>query len=324
MGTTLSGYGHYVPDRVVTNAALETRLGLSPGWIERRTGILARRYAGEGETLCDFAVKAGRMALQSAGLDPAEIGLVLLATSTPDHLLPPTSPLVAHHLGLACGTLDMAGACSGFVYAMALADSFCRTQTKSVLVIAANILSRRLNFDDRASAVLFADAAGAVVVTPVDEPHRGVVGLDLVSDGGAYDFIGIPAGGSAAPFSEGTTISDTRMAMRDGKGLFMKAVAAMTSCAQAALVRADLQINAVDHMAPHQANTRMVDLVATNLGVDPCRLVGSISAYGNSSAATIPLSLSLKHQQRPLTPGETVLMTAAGAGLSAGALVIRL
>ncbi|MBD8554324.1 beta-ketoacyl-ACP synthase III [Rhizobium sp. CFBP 8762] len=324
MGTTLSGFGHYVPDMVVTNAELETRLGLSAGWIERRTGVIARRYAGDGETLCHFAVKAGRMALQSAGIDPAEIGLVLLATSTPDHLLPPTSPLVAHHLGLACGTLDMAGACSGFVYALALADSFCRTQNKSVLVIAANILSRRLNFEDRASAVLFADAAGAVVVTPVDEPHRGVLGLDLVSDGSAYDFIGIPAGGSAAPFGEGTTITDTRMAMRDGKGLFIKAVAAMAGCAQTALSRANLQINAVDYVAAHQANTRMVELVAATLGVDPCKLVGSISAYGNSSAATIPLSLSMKHQQRQLTSGETVLMTAAGAGLSAGAIVMRL
>ena len=166
-GVEIIGHGHYAPERIVPTARSRRGLGLEAGWIKRRTGIEERRYAAEGEALSDIAVKAGDMALARAGLSRDDVGLLLLATSTPDHLLPPSSPLVAHRLGLAnAGAIDMAGACAGFIYALTLADSFVRTQGIAVLVIAANILSRRINEADRASSVLFADAAGAVLLAP--------------------------------------------------------------------------------------------------------------------------------------------------------------
>jgi 3-oxoacyl-[acyl-carrier-protein] synthase-3 len=176
----IAGFGHYVPSRRVENAELETSLGLEPGWIEQRTGIRARHWAGEGDRLSDLAAKAGESALQDAGLDRGDIALTLLATSTPDHLLPPSAPLLAHRLNLInSGAIDLAGACSGFLYALTLADGFVRTQGRPVLVVAANILSRRINPAERASAVLFADAAGAVVLVPSDNPNAGLLGMDL-------------------------------------------------------------------------------------------------------------------------------------------------
>ncbi|APO69851.1 beta-ketoacyl-acyl-carrier-protein synthase domain-containing protein (plasmid) [Rhizobium gallicum] len=162
LSSHMAGFGHAVPKRRVDNAEIEFRLGLEAGWIERRTGIRTRHWAGEGETLSRLAASAGRMALENAQIARDDIALTLRATSTPDHLLPPSAPLLAYDLGLAeSGAIDLAGACSGFLYALALADSFVRVHRRCVLVVAANILSRRINPAERASAVLFADAAGA-------------------------------------------------------------------------------------------------------------------------------------------------------------------
>ncbi|NRP70008.1 Acetoacetyl CoA synthase NphT7 [Ensifer psoraleae] len=213
----LAGFGHSVPARRVENAEIETRLGLEPGWIERRTGIRARRWVEDGDTLSALAAKAGEAALQDSGVSRGDVALTLLATSTPDHLLPPSAPLLAHRLGLAkSGAIDLAGACSGFLYALTLADGFVRAQGKPVLVVAANILSRRINPAERASAVLFADAAGAVVVAPCDDQDKGLLGVDLASDGSGYDLITIPAGGSSRPFASGMAAEDVLMTMRDG------------------------------------------------------------------------------------------------------------
>ncbi|HXV30202.1 MAG TPA: 3-oxoacyl-ACP synthase, partial [Sinorhizobium sp.] len=217
----LAGFGHAVPPRRVENAEIETKLGLEPGWIERRTGIRARHWVEEGDTLTGLAAVAGDAALEDAAVARNEIALTLLATSTPDHLLPPSAPLLAHRLGLAnSGAIDLAGACSGFLYALALADGFVRTQGKPVLVVAANILSRRINPTERASAVLFADAAGAVVLSPSDDPATGLIGIDLASDGSRYDLISIAAGGSSRPFAPGVAAEDFLMTMRDGREMF--------------------------------------------------------------------------------------------------------
>src|SRR3984957_4641575 len=168
----IAGLGHYVPERRVENAEIEARLGLESGWIERRTGIRARRWAAPHEALTDLAMKAGDMALDDAGIARDDVALTLLATSTPDHLLPPSAPLLTHQLGLSnSGAIDLTGACSGFLYALALADGFVRTQGKPVLIVAANILSRRINPEERDSAVLFADAAGAMVLAPSTSPE---------------------------------------------------------------------------------------------------------------------------------------------------------
>lgn len=198
----MAGFGHAVPARRVDNAEIETRLGLETGWIERRTGIRARHWAEDGETLSGLAAEAGRIALDDAAIAQSEIALTLLATSTPDHLMPPSAPLLAHRLGLErSGAIDLAGACSGFLYALTLADGFVRAHGRAVLVVAANILSRRINPAERASAVLFADAAGAVVLAPSTNGRSGLLAADLASDGSGYGLINIPAGGSNRPFS---------------------------------------------------------------------------------------------------------------------------
>lgn len=319
----LAGFGHAVPARRVENAEIETKLGLEPGWIEQRTGIRARRWVEEADTLTGLAAGAGEAALEDAGLPRSEIALTLLATSTPDHLLPPSAPLLAHRLGLAnSGAIDLAGACSGFLYALTLADGFARTQARPVLVIAANILSRRINPAERASAVLFADAAGAVVVAPSDDPEKGLLGVDLASDGSGYDLITIPAGGSSRPFAPGMAAEDVLMTMRDGREVFVRAVEMMTACANRALAGAGLGPADVSRFVPHQANVRIFDAVCGNLGIDPLRTVRTIEDHGNSSAATIPLSLSLAHRARPFFTGERLLLAAAGAGMTGGAVLV--
>ncbi|AQS64152.1 Acetoacetyl CoA synthase NphT7 [Rhizobium rhizogenes] len=324
LSSRMAGFGHAVPARCVGNDEIEARLGLESGWIERRTGILRRYWAEEGDTLSGLAAEAGRMALEDAKIDPDDIALTLLATSTPDHLLPPSAPLLAHRLGLSrSGGIDLAGACSGFLYALTLADGFVRTHGRAVLIVAANILSRRINPLERASAVLFADAAGAVVLTPCREGQRGLLSADLRSDGSGYDLIRIAAGGSSQPFSADSPAEDTLMAMRDGREVFSRAVALMTRTSQQVLQQAGVPAANIGRFVPHQANARMFDAVCGNLAIDRQKTVRTVESFGNSSAATIPLSLSVTNAERPLAGGETLLLTAAGAGMTGGAVVYR-
>ncbi len=322
MGSTILSLGHFAPERRVTSEEIETRLGLTPGWIAKRTGIRERRYAADGEALSDIAVKAGEMALARAGFGRDRVALLILATSTPDHLLPPTAPLVAHRLGLnGAGAIDMAGACSGFLHALTFADSFARTHNAPVLVIAANILSRRTNPNDRSSAVLFGDAAGAALIAPSERKNTGVLGVKLASDGSAYDLIQIPAGGSRKPFSASLEAEDTLMLIRDGRAVFSKAVDMMASSAAAALTSAGLALNDITACIPHQANSRIIDAVQHRLGLPDDKMLSSVALYGNSSAATIPLTLSLHAETRAINAGDKLLLCAAGAGLTGGAVV---
>lgn len=320
----MAGFGHAVPARIVKNAEIEAQLGLESGWIERRTGILARRWAEPGQTLSDLAAEATRKALKDSGIAASDIGLVLLATSTPDHLLPPSAPLVARKAGLTrAGGIDLAGACAGFIYALALADGFVRLQNRSVIVVAANILSRRINPEERASAVLFADAAGAVVLSPDGRPASGLLGTNLQADGSAYDLIWIPAGGSATPFVPGMDAKAALMTMRDGRAVYEKAVRMMEETGRHALEAAGLPTTAVTRFIPHQANTRIFDTVADHLKIPRDRTERSVVDYGNSSAATIPLTLSLAREAGRIAEGDVALMTAAGAGMTGGATVWR-
>jgi len=323
-GSEIAGLGHYAPERRVANAEIEERLALKPGWIERRTGILARRYAAPGEALTDIAATAGKMALSEAGIERSRIALTLLATSTPDHLLPPSAPLLAHRLGLdRAGGIDLAGACAGFLYALVLADGFVRAHGMPVLVVAANILSRRVNPADRASCVLFADAAGAIVLAPTERPGAGVLGSKLAADGGGYDLIKIAAGGSRRPFAPDLASEDALMTISDGQAVFTKAVDMMAGTARDALDEAGIAIADIDLFVPHQANARIMAAVAHQLGVPDGKLVSTVAEFANSSAATIPFSLSLAGRVA-LRPGAKLLMCAAGAGLTGGAVVYAL
>jgi 3-oxoacyl-[acyl-carrier-protein] synthase III len=325
MGSQIIGFGHYVPERRVTNAELEERLGLEPGWIERRTGIRARRYAADGEASTDMAVAAAGMALDAAGIARSEIALTLLATSTPDHLLPPSAPLLAHRLVLSnSGGIDLAGACAGFLYALTLANAFVRTHAVPVLVVGANILSRRINPHERGSCILFADAAGAIVVAPSPLPGTGVLGAKLSTDGSGYNLISIAAGGSRQPFAPGKPVEDVLMSIADGKAVFTKAVDMMVDTSRQALANAGLSVSEIDCFIPHQANTRITAAVAQQLGVPSEKMVSTVAEYANSSAATIPLSLSLAAHEGRLHRGARLLMCAAGAGLTGGAVVYAL
>ncbi len=324
VGSTIIGFGHYVPERRVANAEIEARLGLEPGWILRRTGIEERRYAAADQALTDLAVPAAEMALAQAQVEPTHIALTLLATSTPDHLLPPSAPLLAHRLGLTkAGGIDLAGACAGFLYALTLADAFVRAHGVAVLVVAANILSRRINPAERGSCILFADAAGAVVMAPAAEPGAGVLGAKLAADGSGYDLIKIAAGGSRRPFAPDLPIEDLQMSIADGQAVFSRAVEMMVSTSRAALANAGLSVSEIDSFVPHQANSRIIAAVAQQLGVPAEKVVSSVAAYANSSAATIPLSLSLAASEGRLARGGRLLMCAAGAGLTGGAVVYR-
>ncbi len=306
--SSIIGFGHAVPKRQVFNAEIEAELGLETGWIERRTGIRSRYWVEDGETLTELAAEAGRMTLANAGIARSEIGMVLLATSTPDHLLPPSAPLLAHKLGLTgAGAVDLAGACSGFLYALVIGDALVRTQGRAVLIVAANILSRRINRQERASAVMFGDAAGAVVLAPSQNGLCGLVSSTLTSDGSNYGLIGIPAG-------------ETLMTMRDGRSMFAQAVKTMAECGKTVLQQADVEPSAINHFVPHQANARIFDAVGEQLQLRNAITARTIRDYGNSSAATIPLSLSL--EQSAYRKGDLILLTAAGAGLTGGAALL--
>lgn len=325
MGSTIIGMGHHAPERVVGNGELEAMLGLEPGWIAGRVGIRARRWARDDEALTDIAVKAGDMALAAAGADRSQVALTLLATSTPDHLLPPSGPLLAHRLGLVkSGAVDLAGACAGFLYALALADSFVRLHKRMVLVVAANILSRRIDRSERASAILFADAAGAVLLAPSARRETGVLGVELASEGAAYDLIKIPAGGSRRPFSPELSEADITMKLSDGKAVFTKAVGMMADASKAALAQAGLTVADVTHFVPHQANTRIIEATRKQIGVPSARVLATVEEFGNSSAATIPFTLSHAAGAGAVKAGDVLLMAAAGAGLTGGALVYRM
>lgn len=320
----IAGFGHSAPSRRVTSAEIERRLGLADGWIAKRTGIEARRYAADDEALSDLAAAAGDAALVNSGTARSDVAMVLLATSTPDHLLPPSAPLVAHRLNLAkAGGFDLAGACGGFIYALTVGSAFVTAQQAPVIVIAANILSRRINDADRNTSSLFADAAGAVVIEPAQGTTSGILGAHLMADGSAYSMIQIPAGGSRKPFDAATDPQETLMVLEDGKAVFSKAVAMMTSAAETALQRAGLTASDVDHFIPHQANTRMMRAVADKLKISSSKMRSTIGEFGNSSAATIPLTLSATSADFPISCGDIVLMTAAGAGLTGGAVVLR-
>jgi 3-oxoacyl-[acyl-carrier-protein] synthase-3 len=316
--------GHALPDRRVTSAELEQSLGLEPGWIERRTGIRERRYAAPTEATTDLAVRAARDALDRAGPLPAPVGLLLLATSTPDHLLPPSAPLVAHRLGLTgCGAIDLAGACTGFVTALALGHAYSRVQGCSVAVVAANVLSRRINPADPTTAALFADGAGAAVLAPHAGPD-GLVAFHTDTRGDLYEQIVIPAGGSRVPLTaEAVTAGQHLMRLTRGPEVYREAVRALARSGAAALARAGLSADGVDWWVPHQANARLVRDAGERLGIPLERTVSVVETVGNTSAASIPIALALAARDGRLRHGQQVLLSAVGAGMTEAAAVIR-
>ena len=319
------GVGDAVPTVVTTNDQLESSLGLPAGWIEQRTGVRERRIASADISTGDLAVQAGASALRDAGIDPGAIGLVLLATSTPDHILPPTAPWVAHTLGMrGAGAIDITGACAGFVYALSLGSSYVSVTNQMVLVIGANVLSRRVNPADSDTAVVFADGAGAVVLAPTADRDQGILTCVLASDGAKPEALYIPAGGSKIPLTP-KMVQDGhhRIQMQDGSEVFRQAVRGMVRSGSAAMTQAEVSASELQWWVPHQANRRIIDEVGRQLGISSDQTVVTIDRYGNSSAATIPMALAAHRTAGLINDGDLVLLTAAGAGFLSGAAVLR-
>lgn len=313
------GVGGYVPPRVVTNDELSRTLDTSDDWIRSRTGIHTRHVVETGTATSDLAVEAGRRALDSAGLD--SVDLVIVATSTPDYRCPATAPEVANRLGL--GTIpafDLAAVCSGFVYALAQASaSLLSGQVDSVLVIGADTFSTIVDPTDRTNAVIFGDGAGAVVLTRGDADEKGAVGgFVLASDGSRSDLIKVRSGGSRATVEDAPE-ADRYFAM-DGRGVFAVAVAAMADASRQALSRVGWSIGDVDWLVAHQANKRILSLVAASLELPGDSAVVHLDRVGNTSAASIPLALAAHGEQFAL--GDRILLTAFGGGATWGACTL--
>ncbi len=302
------GLGHKLPDRVVPNGPIAERIGVDAEWIVRRTGIRERRYAAPDERTADLALAAARRALSDAGLKPADIDLVLVATMTPDELTPNTAPLVAEALGLNVAAFDVGAACTGWLSALAVGAGQVETgRAERVLVIGAETLSRITDPDDKRTASLFGDGAGAVVLSPEGD---GAIGpILLASDGSMGDTI--------------TANHADRLLIMDGHTTFNMAVKVLSECTVEAVERAGLTLDDIDLFVYHQANGRILKSIGEKLDLPAERVADYVGETGNTSAASIPLTLSLLREDGRLRPGQKVLLSAVGAGFTWGAGVIE-
>ena len=316
------GCGGYLPERIISNAELAARLDTSDEWIVQRTGIRQRHVAAAGELTSDLAVQAGARALAAARRSGADIDLVVLATATPDHTFPATATKVATRLGVKSGipAFDVQAVCTGFVYALAVADNFLRCgQAKRALVIGAETFSRILDWQDRGTCVLFGDGAGAVVIEAMPSNgsplERGILSTHLHADGAHYNLLYVDGG----PSSTGVT-GFLRM---EGREIFRHAVQRLAEVVDEALDANGLTAADVDWLVPHQANRRIIDGMGRKLGLAPERVVVTIERHANTSAASVPLALSEAATDGRIQPGQLVLLEAMGGGLTWGAALVR-
>jgi 3-oxoacyl-[acyl-carrier-protein] synthase-3 len=300
----ITGWGTALPDKVVTNDDLAATMDTSDAWITERTGIRERRVGG---TTSGLATEAGRIALARAGVEPTEIDLVILATTTPDQTVPGTSPTVEKNLGLRCGAIDINAACSGFVYGLALANGIVGSGAGKVLLIGAETLSRITDWNDRGTAILFADGAAAVVVEAVDGPGQ-LLSWDLDADGAAQPYLYADVGD---------------FLKMDGREVFRRAVRLMVDSASKALDAAGVAPEDIALMVPHQANIRIIDAACQRLGIPLERTATNIDRYGNTSAASIPLALAEALEEGRVADGDLVLLVGFGAGMTAASAVLR-
>jgi len=308
--SAVSGLGTSLPEQVVANSEIEARLGLADGWIERRTGIQTRRVAAPGETLLGHSVKAGRRALSAAGVDPAAVSLVLVATTTADQMLPNAAPLVAEGVGaLGAGAFDLGAACTGFLSALAMASGWIESgRGDHVLIVGADFMTRITDPQDRGTAAVFADGAGAAVISVAAEGEGRIGPVLLGSDGSL---------GHHIQLDHGSTL------VMDGHETFRYAVQHLAGSTVDAVAAAGLTLDEIDLFVYHQANRRILTAVADTLQVDAGRVVDCIAELGNTSAATLPLALAYCQERQRLMPGENVLLGAFGAGLTWGAGVLQ-
>jgi 3-oxoacyl-[acyl-carrier-protein] synthase III len=322
IGSRLLGTGSALPRRVVTNAELALQVDTSDEWIVERTGIRQRHIAGPDETTATLATAAARAALADAGIDASTIGLIVLATATPDNTFPATATKVQHALGCNGGVaFDVGAVCSGFLYALTVADSLLRTgMAKRALVIGAETFSRILDWDDRTTCVLFGDGAGAVVLeapapdAPVDGP--GILGSRLHADGAQHDLLYVDGGPS-------TTQTTGHVRMK-GREVFRHAVVNLTNVLNEVLEETGISSAQIDWVVPHQANARILDATAKKLGIAPDKVVVTVDRHANTSAASVPLALDVARKDGRIKSGDLVMLEAMGGGFTWGASLIRI
>ena len=324
-GARLVGTGSALPARVVTNAELAQRVDTSDEWIIARTGIRQRHVAGEGETTATLATDAARAALADAGLTPADIDLIILATATPDNTFPATATKVQNALGCNGGVaFDVAAVCSGFLYALATADSLLRTgAARRALVIGAETFSRILDWEDRTTCVLFGDGAGAVVLEApdtigdiaADASAPGIIATKLHADGAQHDLLYVDGGPSTTQ-----TVGHVRM---KGREVFRHAVVNLADVLAEVLEDADVSVEDIDWVVPHQANARILDATARKLGIAPEKVVVTVDRHANTSAASVPLALDEARRDGRIVTGDLIMLEAMGGGFTWGASLIR-
>ncbi len=321
----ITGWGHYTPAQILTNAELAQLVDTSDEWIVQRSGIRERRIAADGETTASMAVNAGAAALRQADLAATDLDLIIVATSTPDYHTPPVSSLVQHALGApGVPAFVVETGCTGFVYALTVAYQFIQSGAyRTVLVIGVELLSRFINWQDRTTCILFGDAAGAVVVQATSQPC-GLRGFELGSDGSQAATIIMPGGGSAQPFSQAVLDAHAHFIQMNGREVFKFATRIISDSARRVLQRAELPLSAIDWIIPHQANLRILQAAAQQMDIPLDRFIINIERYGNTSAASIPLALSEAIQCGHIRPGQRLLLTAFGAGLTWATAILEL
>ena len=317
------GVGSYLPEKIISNFDLEKIMDTSDEWIRTRTGIKERRVADENEATSDLATKAALNAIKDANLTPEDIDLIIVATITPDMIFPSTACLVqANIIATKAACFDLEAACSGFIYGMTVAKQFIETNTyKHVLVIGAEALSRILDYEDRSTAILFGDGAGAVVMGSVNE--GGVLSTNLGSDGNGKDYLNIPAGGSKNPASEETLKNRLHYVKMAGNDVFKFAVRIMQDASIKCVESANLDIQDIDYLIPHQANIRIIEASAKRLKLNMDKVYVNLDRYGNMSAASIPVALDEAYREGKIKKGDNIVLVGFGGGLTWGASVVR-
>ncbi|MEJ0049712.1 MAG: beta-ketoacyl-ACP synthase III [Methylovirgula sp.] len=323
--THILGTGSYAPSRILTNHDLEKIINTSDAWITERTGIKERRIAADGEVTSDMAVAAARKALEMAETDPADLDMIIVGTISPDMPMPSCAVFVQAKLGATRAfAFDLSAACAGSLYGMAIADQFIRTgSARRVLVIGAELLSRLVDWEDRSSCVLFGDAAGAMVLGPSPDPGRGLISTHLHSDGTAAGMLSIPGGGSKHPQSEDVLAKKLNKISMNGREVYKYATRALPEVILEALAANGLKPGAIDHVVTHQANIRIVESVVDRLGIPREKCWLNIDRYGNTSSASLPISLDEANRAGRLRPGDLVAMMAIGAGMAWGSALVR-
>jgi 3-oxoacyl-[acyl-carrier-protein] synthase-3 len=317
----ITGVGAYLPTTILTNADLAKRVDTTDAWIVERTGIHRRHVARPGETTSDLALKAAQAALVDAGLGADAIDLVIVATTTPDETFPAVATNIQARLGMTRGAaFDVQAVCSGFIFALAVADNFIRLgQAKNVLVIGAETMSRLMDWSDRSTCVLFGDGAGALVlqagVGKGDSSDRGVLNTLIYSDGRLHDLLYVDGGPS--------TTQTTGYLRMQGRDVFRHAVVNTVAAIEAAANASGVAVSDIDWIVPHQANQRILDATARRLGIPVERVISTIAEHGNTSAASVPLALCVAASDGRIGPGDLVLMEAMGGGFTWGASLVR-